>query len=56
MVMNAGLRKSREEKLIEQFSVQPGDLYRTIENAKWLIHATDELAGLLARKTNPALN
>jgi helicase len=26
--------------------VQPGDLYRIIENGKWLLHATEELAEL----------
>jgi helicase len=30
--------------------VQPGDLYKTIENAKWLLHATDELAVLFGCK------
>jgi helicase len=30
--------------------VQPGDLYKTIENAKWLLHATDELALLFECK------
>jgi helicase len=27
--------------------VQPGDLYRVIENAKWLLHATHELAPIV---------
>ena len=30
--------------------MQPGDLYKTIENAKWLLHATDELATLFGCK------
>jgi helicase len=50
VVMNSWIEEVSEEKLIEQFSVQPGDLYRTIENAKWLIHATDELARLFGEK------
>jgi helicase len=29
---------------------KPGDLYRTIENAKWLLYATHELARLLGNK------
>jgi len=50
LVMKSWIEEVSEEKLIEQFGVQPGDLYRTIENAKWLIHATDELAQLFGQK------
>jgi helicase len=50
LVMHNWIEEVSEEKLIEQFNVQPGDLYRTIENAKWLLHATDELAQLFKEK------
>ncbi len=50
LVMKNWIEEVSEEKLIEQFSVQPGDLYRTIDNAKWLLHATDELAPLFKAK------
>ncbi len=50
VVMKNWIEEVSEEKLIEQFNVQPGDLYRTIENAKWLLHATDELASLFGAK------
>jgi helicase len=50
VVMKNWIEEISEEKLIEQFGVQPGDLYRTIENAKWLLHATDELARLFGEK------
>ncbi|MCX6643675.1 MAG: helix-hairpin-helix domain-containing protein, partial [Candidatus Bathyarchaeota archaeon] len=50
VVMKNWIEEITEEKLIEQFGVQPGDLYRTIENAKWLLHATDELAALFGEK------
>jgi len=50
VVMKSWIEEVSEEKLIEQFNVQPGDLYRTIENAKWLLHATDELAPLFGAK------
>ena len=50
LVMKRWIEEVSEEKLIEQFNVQPGDLYRTIENAKWLLHATDELAMLFGEK------
>lgn len=49
-VMKSWIEEVSEEKLIEQYNVQPGDLYRTIENAKWLLHATDELAPLFGAK------
>jgi helicase len=36
--------------MIEQFRVQPGDLYRTIESARWLLYASHELARLFGHK------
>jgi len=50
LVMKSWIEEVSEEQLIERFNVQPGDLYRTIENAKWLLHATDELARLFGEK------
>ena len=35
---------------MDRFRVQPGDLYRIIESAKWLLHATHELTRLLGNK------
>jgi helicase len=50
MVLKSWIEEASENTLIERFRVQPGDLYRTIENAKWLLHATHELAKLLGNK------
>jgi helicase len=50
MVLKSWIEEMSEEMLLEQFRVQPGDLYRTIENAKWLLHAAHELARLLGNK------
>jgi helicase len=50
MVLHSWIDEMSEEKLLEQFRVQPGDLYRIIENAKWLLHATHELGALLSNK------
>ncbi len=50
LVMKSWIEEVSEEKLIEHFNVQPGDLYRVIENAKWLLHSTDELAQLFKAK------
>jgi helicase len=47
LVMSNWIEELPEEKIMERFSVQPGDLYRTIENAKWLLHATEELSPLI---------
>jgi helicase len=50
MTLQAWIDEMSEDQIIERFRVQPGDLYRTIENTKWLLHATHELAVLLANK------
>jgi len=50
MVLKSWIEETSEDTLIERFRVQPGDLYRTIENAKWLLYATHELATLLGNK------
>lgn len=50
MTLKAWIEEMSEDWLIERFRVQPGDLYRTLENAKWLLHATHELAQLFGSK------
>lgn len=50
MTLGAWIEEVSEDQLIEKFRVQPGDLYRTIENAKWLLHATDEIAQLFGNR------
>jgi helicase len=50
MTLEAWIEEVSEDQLIEKFRVQPGDLYRTIENAKWLLHAAHELAQLFGNK------
>jgi len=50
MTLKAWIEEISEDELIERFRVQPGDLYRTIENAKWLLHATHELTMLFGHK------
>ena len=51
MVLKAWIEETSEDEIIEKFSVQPGDLYRTIEIAKWLLYATHELAALFGNKS-----
>jgi helicase len=50
MVSKAWIEETSEDEIIERFRVQPGDLYRTIQNAKWLLYATHELALLFGNK------
>jgi helicase len=47
IVMKNWIEETTEDQLLTKFGVQPGDLYRVIENAKWLLHATHELAPLI---------
>jgi helicase len=55
MVLKNWMEEVSEDTLIERFRVQPGDLYRTIESAKWLLYAAHELATLLGNKEIPHL-
>ena len=50
MVLEAWIEEKSEDEIIEKFGTQPGDLYRTIENAKWLLYATHELGVLFGSK------
>lgn len=54
-VLQSWTEEVSEDTLIERFRVQPGDLYRIIESAKWLLHATHELTTLLGDKEIPHL-
>jgi len=55
MVLKAWIEEASEDEIIEKYRVQPGDLYRTIESAKWLLYATHELAVLFNNKEIPPL-
>jgi len=50
IVLKNWIEETSEEKLLDRFNVQPGDLYRIIENAKWLLHATNEIGRLVGNK------
>ena len=49
-VLKSWMNETTEDDMIERFSVQPGDLYRLISTAKWLLHASLELATLFGHK------
>jgi helicase len=50
LVMKSWMDETSEDEMIEKYKVQPGDLYRLISTAKWLIHASHELALLFKHK------
>lgn len=50
LVLQSWMDETSEDDMIERFRVQPGDLYRLISTAKWLIHASHELATLFKHK------
>ncbi len=50
MVLKTWIEEMSEDEIIGRFRVQPGDLYRTIYNARWLLYAIHELALLLGRE------
>jgi helicase len=49
-VMQSWIEETTEDRMIERYRVQPGDLYRIVDSAKWLLHASRELATLLGQK------
>lgn len=50
LVTKAWIEEISEDAIMEKFKVQSGDLYRTIENVKWLLHAIYELTKLFGNK------
>ncbi|UCE29336.1 MAG: DEAD/DEAH box helicase [Candidatus Bathyarchaeota archaeon] len=50
-VLDAWIQETTEDDAIGKFRVQPGDLYRLISTARWLLYASHELASLLGHKT-----
>jgi helicase len=49
-VLQSWVDEVTEDQIIERFRVQPGDLYRLTDSAKWLLYASRELATLLKQK------
>jgi len=50
LVMQSWMDEVTEDQIIERFRVQPGDLYRLISSAEWLLYASHELARLFKQK------
>ena len=49
-VLKSWIQEISEDEMIGKFRVQPGDLYRIMDSAKWLLHASHELARLFKHK------
>jgi helicase len=49
-VLQGWIEEITEDQMIERFRVQPGDLYRVIESARWLLYASHELGRLFGHK------
>jgi len=49
-VLNAWIEETTEDAMIEKFLVQPGDLYRVLDSARWLLYASQELGRLFGHK------
>jgi helicase len=49
-VLKSWIEEKSEDEVIGKFRVQPGDLYRIINSAKWLLYASHELTRLFKHK------
>jgi helicase len=49
-VLGAWIEETTEDDTIGKFRVQPGDLYRLISTAQWLLYASHELTSLFGHK------
>jgi helicase len=49
-VLYEWINETSEDSILEVHKVEPGDILRIVDTAKWLLHATHELAGLFSHK------
>jgi len=47
LLLKDWIEESPEDGIVERFDVGSGDIYAYVESAKWLVHATHDLAKLL---------
>ena len=48
-LLNCWISEWDDDKILKNLDIQPGDLYRAVENAKWLIHAISNIAELFQK-------
>jgi len=46
-MLSSWIEEEKEEDLCDQFNIGPGDIHRHVESARWILHATSVIAGLL---------
>jgi helicase len=49
LVLYGWINEWGEDRLLDKLGVEPGDLYRAVENSEWLAHSLFELSRLLGR-------
>jgi helicase len=49
-ILESWISELSEDEIIESFGTQPGDVYRLISTAKWLLYASFEIAKMLGYK------
>jgi ATP-dependent DNA helicase len=49
MALHGWIDEWREEQLLTQLGLEPGDMHRAVDNADWLLHALGELSKLFKR-------
>lgn len=49
-VLESWIEETSEDEMIGKFRVQPGDLYRIINSARWLLYASHELTRIYKHK------
>ena len=49
-ILYAWISEVREAELLDHYGVEPGDLYRLVERAEWLLYSAGELAKLFGKK------
>ncbi|MEM4312136.1 MAG: DEAD/DEAH box helicase [Nitrososphaerales archaeon] len=49
MILYTWIEEGKEQKILESFGIEPGDLYRMIESAEWLLYSCYEISKLINR-------
>lgn len=49
MVMNAWINELTEDRILDAYGVEPGDLHRAVQNSDWLLYSLFEVAKLVDR-------
>ncbi|MEM3946271.1 MAG: DEAD/DEAH box helicase [Candidatus Micrarchaeia archaeon] len=49
--LKSWINEETENEIYEKFSIEPGDLYRQVESAQWLVHAFTKLSNLFSTRS-----